>query len=456
MFQLCYSLDVASHHNTYFKTEKLNGKRSKPWRLRFLKRPLRALGIQLDDELAAKKWKVVTFKTKSAAIKYGDERVNDSLRVNQKARSLPIPEKDRLVELAVELKAEHIDPVEAIKLGAAFLKGRNYQNSRPFNASWKPYVKSRIDNNKWSPRVSKQKEKWHEGLKDHFFTKSLSDFASKSAFAKAISKELKRWMNQDGTSRKAKHTLNKHIANLSSFLGYVTHQAEHPFLTPDYLKTLFSEEGRLSVIKLPKGLAEEQANQKFTPAMARVFAKEMALLGHPFSTFMVLKLFAGQRTLPLFNWRWSFIDWKDGKVTIPQDFTKNKKQKIEFGFRNIPNFRPWIEYVYNQISPNPKSQDKIMTRSQPFVTKQQTAILNKHRGIFNFSNEGKINGSLHVRNILRNSFVSYSCEKIGHALTQRIVEDSYNLGSYLSATQDGEGNNAEEFFSITPKSLGLE
>jgi hypothetical protein len=90
------------------------------------------------------------------------------------------------------------------------------------------------------------------------------------------------------------------------------------------------------------------------------------------------------------------------------------------------------------------------------VTKQQTAILNKHRGIFNFSNEGEINGSLHVRNILRNSFVSYSCEKIGHALTQRIVEDSYNLGSYLSATQDGEGNNAEEFFSITPKSLGLE
>lgn len=456
MFKLCYSFTVASHHNTYFKTDKLTGKRSKPWRVRFLRRPLQALGIELDDELVAKKWKVATFETKGAAIKYSDDLVNDCLRVSVKARSLAIPEKDRLVEIAAELKTQNLDPIEAIKLGAVFLKGRNYQNSRPFNDSWDGYVKSRLNNDKWSQRVRRQKEKWHEGVKDHFLTKTLSTFETKSAFAKSISKELKRWMDEDGTDRKAKHTLNKHIANLSSFLGYVTHQAEHPFLTPDYLKTLFSEEGRLSVLKLPKGLQEEQANQKLTPAMARVFAKEMALLGPPFSTFMVLKLFAGQRTLPLFRWRWSFIDWVDGKVSIPNEFTKNKKGKVEFGFKNIPNFRPWIEYAYKQVNPWPKDEDRIMTKSQPFVTGHQTAIMNKHQEVFNFPNKGKINGSTDVRNVLRNTFISYSSEKLGVALTQRIVEDRYNLDSYLSSTQSGDGNNAAEFFAITPQSLGLE
>ena len=262
-------------------------------------------------------------------------------------------------------------------------------------------------------------------------------------------------MDQEGKKREAKNTLNKHIGNLSSFLGYVTHQAEHPFLTPDYLKTLFSEEGRLSVLKLPKGLKEEQANQKLTPAMASVLAREMALMGPPVSTFMVLKLFAGQRTLNLWHWKWGWIDWNDRKVSIPKPFTKNKKGKVEFGFKNIPNFQPWIEYIYNQINPLPKPDDKIMTNSQPTVTKTVTEVMNRHPEVFNFSNKGSINGSTDVRNILRNTFISYGSEKLGLALTQRIVEDQYNLSSYLDSTQDGEGNNAEEFFAITPQSLGL-
>jgi hypothetical protein len=75
--------------------------------------------------------------------------------------------------------------------------------------------------------------------------------------------------------------------------------------------------------------------------------------------------------------------------------------------------------------------------------------------VFNFPNKGEINGSTDVRNVLRNTFISYGTEKLGAALTQRIVEDKYNLNSYLDSTQDGEGNNAEEFFAITPQSLGL-
>lgn len=446
---------MASHINTYFKPEKLNGKRERPWRLRFLKRPLRGLGIDLDNEVVAKKWKVTTHSTKRAATIYGDNLIEETLRVNKKARSLPIEERDDIVEFAAQCREKYVNPLEAMKLGAELLKKRSYQNSRPLNDYWDGYAKSRINGKKWSAKVKRQKEIWQEELKDHFFKRSLSSFQSKTAFAKAISSELKRWMDQEGKKRRAKNTLNKHIGNLSSFLGYVTHQAEHPFLTPDYLKTLFSEEGRLSVLKLPKGLKEEQANQKLTPAMASVFAREMALLGPPFSTFMVLKLFAGQRTLPLFLWRWSLIDWTDGKVSIPKEFTKNKKGKVEFGFKNIPNFRAWIEYVYNQINPPPKPDDKIMTNSQPTVTKAVTTIMNNHQEVFNFPNKGEINGSTDVRNVLRNTFISYGTEKLGAALTQRIVEDQYNLSSYLDSTQDGEGNNAEEFFAITPDSLGL-
>ncbi len=446
---------MASHNNTYFKTEKLNGKREKPWRLRFLKRPLRGLGIDLKNELAAKKWKITTHPTKRAAEIYGNNLIEEALRVNKKARSLPIEDRDRIVELAADLKEKWIDPLEAMTLGAELLKNRSYQNSRSLNDFWDGYSKSRIKNRKWSEKVKRQKEIWQDELKDHFFKRSLSSFQSKTAFAKAISSELKRWMNQEGKKRTARNTLNKHIGNLSAFLKYVTHQADHSFLTPDYLKTLFSEEGRLSVLKLPEGLAEEQANRKLTPAMASVLAREMVALGHPYSTFMILKLFAGQRTEALPNWKWGWIDWNDRKVSIPKRFTKNKTGKVEFGFKNIPNFRLWIEYVYNQMNPSPKPDEKVMTHSQPTLTAAVTKIMNKHPEVFNFPNKGKLNGSTDVRNILRNSFISYGSEKLGAALTQRIVEDKYNLSSYLDSTQDGEGNNAEEFFAITPDSLGL-
>ncbi|MDB4394378.1 hypothetical protein N9Z68_00245 [Akkermansiaceae bacterium] len=257
-----------------------------------------------------------------------------------------------------------------------------------------------------------------------------------------------------GGKRKAKNTQNKHIANLASFLGYVAHQADDPFVTPKLVKGLFSEEGRLSVLKLPSGLKAEQANKKLTPEMARIFAKEMAQLGPPFSTFMVLKLFAGQRTLNIWHWEWDWLDWTDRKVTIPLPFTKNKKGDVEFGFDEIPNFSEWIEFIFKQT--NPKSNDKLMTHTQPWITGNQTKILNKHSEIFTFADGEKINGSKHVRNILRNSFISYGIEEIGIAQTMRIVEDRHNLNSYLSASTAGAGNNAKEFFKITPQTLGLE
>ncbi|MDB4805489.1 hypothetical protein OAG84_00715 [Akkermansiaceae bacterium] len=257
-----------------------------------------------------------------------------------------------------------------------------------------------------------------------------------------------------GGKRKAKNTQNKHIANLASFLGYVAHQADDPFVTPKLVKGLFSEEGRLSVLKLPSGLKAEQANKKLTPEMAGIFAKEMAQLGPPFSTFMVLKLFAGQRTLNIWHWEWDWLDWTDRKVTIPLPFTKNKKGDVEFGFDEIPNFSEWIEFIFKQT--NPKSNDKLMTHTQPWITGTQTKILNKHSEIFTFADGEKINGSKHVRNILRNSFISYGIEEIGIAQTMRIVEDRHNLNSYLSASTAGAGNNAKEFFKITPQTLGLE
>ena len=443
---------MAKHQDKYYKINRQPHRKQTPWRIRFQIKPLKALGIDLKDEETQKTWKIGYFSTKKEAENHGNSLVDLALRLNKGARSLPQIEKDKILEFAAHLKEKWIDPLEAMKLGGEQLKGRHLDSIRSLETYWEKFKKSRLENHKWSERVKRQKEIFFENTKDHFLQYSLSDFKTQKQLAKAISAEISRFMK--GGKRKAKNTQNKHIANLASFLGYVAHQADDPFVTPKLVKGLFSEEGRLSVLKLPSGLKAEQANKKLTPEMARIFAREMAQLGPPFSTFMVLKLFAGQRTLNIWHWEWDWLDWTDRKVTIPLPFTKNKKGDVEFGFDEIPNFSEWIEFIFKQT--NPKSNDKLMTHTQPWITGNQTKILNKHSEIFTFADGEKINGSKHVRNILRNSFISYGIEEIGIAQTMRIVEDRHNLNSYLSASTAGAGNNAKEFFKITPQTLGLE
>ncbi|MDC1285987.1 hypothetical protein N8Y61_01020 [Akkermansiaceae bacterium] len=441
-----------SHIDKYFKINRLPKRKRSPWRVRYQRKPLKSLGINLkDDKEAAKNWRVRYFSTKKEAEIHGNTLVDLALRVNKGARSLPQSEQDKILELAAQLKERSISPLEALKVGGEHLSGRHLDSIRPLETYWDQYKKSRNANHKWSTRVKRQKEIFFENTKDHFLQHSLSDFRTQKQLAKAISAEVSRFM--EGGRRTAINTMQKHIANLSSFLGYVAHQAEDPFVSPKLVKALFSEEGRMSVLTLPKGLEAEQANKKLTPEMAKVFAKEMAKLGHPFSTFMVLKLFAGQRTTNLWHWKWSWFDWKDRKVSIPRPFTKNKLGDVEFGFKEIPNFSDWIDFIFKQSQP--KSNDNVMTSSQPWITRHQTKIFNQHPEIFNFANGKNINGSKDVRNILRNTFISYGVEVIGIARTMRVVEDRHNLNSYLSSSTAGAGNNAKEFFSITPESLGL-
>jgi len=443
---------VAQHVDKYFKINRQPHRKRSPWRIRFQIRPLKALGINLkDDEETAKNWRIRYFPTKKEAESFANSLVDQALRVNRSARSLPQNEKDQILELAAQLKEKRIDPLEALKLGGEQLRGRHFDSIRPLETYWDKFKKSRIENHKWSSRVKRQKEIFFENTKDHFLQHSLSEFKTQKQLAKAISAEISRFM--EGGRRKAKNTMQKHIAHLASFLGYVAHQADDPFVTPKLVKALFSEEGRLSVLSLPTGLEAEQANKKLTPEMAKVYAKEMAQLGPPYSTFMVLKLFAGQRTMNLWHWRWNWIDWDDRKITIPLQFTKNKTDKVEFGFDEIPNFSEWISFVFKQSQPKPN--DKLMTCSQPTLTKRSTRVFNQNSEIFTFGDGEIINGSKHVRNILRNSFISYGVEAIGIAQTMRVVEDRHNLSSYLSSSTAGAGNNAKEFFSITPESLGL-
>ena len=139
-------------------------------------------------------------------------------------------------------------------------------------------------------------------------------------------------MNVPKTHRKAKNTLNKYLSKLSSFLGYIAHQNEHPIFTPHLVKDLFSEQGRLSVLELPSGLAEEQQNKKLTPEQAKHLILSL-IQNYPDATiFYVMRMFAGQRTLNLMEYDWRFIDWKDRKISIPKPYTKNKKDDVEFGF----------------------------------------------------------------------------------------------------------------------------
>ncbi|MDA7896082.1 hypothetical protein N9B47_00280 [bacterium] len=443
---------MAQHIDKYFKINRQSHRKRTPWRIRFQTKPLKALGIDLkDDEEAKKNWRIRYFPTKKEAESHGNSLVDLALRVNKGARSLPQNEKDQILELAAQLKEKWIDPLEALKLGGEQLRGRHYDSIRPLETYWEKFKRSRIENHKWSSRVKRQKEIFFENTKDHFLQHSLSEFKTQKQLAKAISAEISRFM--EGGRRKAINTMQKHIAHLASFLGYVAHQADDPFVTPKLVKALFSEEGRLSVLNLPTGLEAEQANKKLTPEMAKVYAKEMAQLGPPYSTFMVLKLFAGQRTMNLWHWRWNWIDWDDRKITIPLQFTKNKTDKVEFGFDEIPNFSEWISFVFKQSQPKPN--DKLMTCSQPTLTKRSTRVFNQNSEIFTFGDGEIINGSKHVRNILRNSFVSYGVEAIGIAQTMRVVEDRHNLSSYLSSSTAGAGNNAKAFFSITPESLGL-
>ncbi|MDB4455015.1 hypothetical protein N9138_01015, partial [bacterium] len=159
------------------------------------------------------------------------------------------------------------------------------------------------------------------------------------------------------------------------------------------------------------------------------------------------------RTKNLMDYDWSFIDWKDQKVSIPKSYTKNKRGDVEFGFNEIPHFADWILFAFNRAG-NPET-GKMVNQSQPIMTGRVTKIMNQDPDLYTFGDGQQISGAKHVRNILRNTFISYGIEQMGRSVTSRIVEDSQNLNSYLANTQAGAGNNAKEFFEISPSSLDL-
>lgn len=424
------------------------------WKLNWKYKALATIGADYGKKKKPKKpWTPIYGPNQMDVVRKGEEIIRESLKLPAKARELSAEKRERILVKAAELLAENIDPIEAMHEGGKWIGQKTDAHKRKLADYWEGFKDSRTKDRRWSPRVLQQWELFFKQNWNHFLQKTLVDFTSRKEVAKLISEEVERWMNVPKTRRKAKNTLNKYLSKLSSFLGYIAHQNEHPIFTPHLVKDLFSEQGRLSVLELPSGLEEEQQNKKLTPEQAKHLILSL-IQNYPDATiFYIMRMFAGQRTLNLMEYDWRFIDWKDRKISIPKPYTKNKKDDVEFGFDEIPNFENWILFAWN-LAGKPR-RGKMATNSQPTMTGRCAKIMNDHPEIYNFTNGITINGSKHTRNILRNTFISYSIENNGMGVTSRIVEDKDNLNSYISTTQAGAGNNAREYFDISPDSLDL-
>lgn len=434
---------------------------SERYKLNWKYRALAPLGIDYGSKTKPKApWKPIFAKEKLDAVRRADGVLQEALSLCAKARKLSADQRENILTKAAQLFEKGVDPVAAMKLGGKSLASATAIHTKILLTHRQGFTESRINGNKWSKRVQRQWEIFFEEHQDALdrgdetlLQKALVEFTNRGTVTTAISNEVHRWMDSPKTNRKAENTLQKYLSKLSTFLRYVSHQVEHYVLTPTLVEEIFSEEGRLSELKLPSGLEGEQANQKLTPAQARHLISTL-LVKHPESTiFYVMKLFAGQRTKNLMDYDWSFIDWKDQKVSIPKSYTKNKRGDVEFGFNEIPHFADWILFAFNRAG-NPET-GKMVNQSQPIMTGRVTKIMNQDPDLYTFGDGQQISGAKHVRNILRNTFISYGIEQMGRSVTSRIVEDSQNLNSYLANTQAGAGNNAKEFFEISPSSLDL-
>jgi len=424
------------------------------WKLRWIYKALKTIGVDYGSANKPKSpWTSIYGKNKDELEQKADDLLKGRLNLPAKARLLSAEQRDSILAAAANLIDEGIDPVEAIANGADWLRAKTQDHEKPLADYWERFKESRTNENEWSPRVLRQWEIWYEENNGHLLQKKLVDFKSKKETARLISEDVDRWMNDPERNRTAKNTLKKYLSKLKNYLNHIALQTEHPVFNPATLKGLFSRDGRLSMLTLPSGLEEEQQNKKLTPEQAKHLIFNLIILYPEAATYYILRMFAGQRTLLLFEHDWSFVNWKDKKYSIPKSYTKNKKDAVEWGFDEINNFDRWILFASN-LNSSPKS-GKIVTQCQPTVTGLCAKIMNQHPDIYKFADGGEINGSKHMRNILRNTFISYSVEHHGTAVTARIVEDKYNLNNYLSTTQSGAGSNAREYFEISPDSLDL-
>lgn len=413
-----------------------NGK--KTFRVRW--KDLKSLGYPMDPTFG----KVHYFSTQKQAKDFATEKIDEIQRVGRLADALDSEEKGRILREAARLAERGINPLKAMEEGARHLIAFGNQSEMKIGEFWPAYVARKKADKKWGVRNAKAQESFFESMKDSLMQRPIKNFVHIPTGQTIIREALEKYRSRSG--RNASNTIRGARSKIRTFLFYVASEVEA--LNQTALKEIFSHE-----YLLPAGLKKEAANVAITATQARYLLGYMA--AHKLAGWIVLKLFMGARTLLVQEWKWSIVDWENGRIMIPMSQTKLKKTAIRFSIKEIPNFSEWLNWAW-QLDGRPKPQENIARFSQPTITKLVAKAINERKELFTDDKRKTIKPVESLRNFMRSGFITYGTQipALGVGKVMKIAEDAHNLDKYLawdSAT--GPEPEAEAFWSLTPDQI---
>lgn len=425
-----------SYSSKHITVAYLSDRKKTQYRLRF--KGLNKLGFDVGDEFK----KAHYFETKKEAINWAKSEIETIQAAGQMVEELTSQERANILREAAEIKSKGLDPIEVMREGSRNLSINQEDLERPIGEFWDEYYSKRVDQGRWGTRHQTLQRQFCRETKDGFMQIPIKSFRSEKEGIGVVRETLEAWVNED---RRAMNSVRAVKSKMSCFLQYVA--SETDVIDTATIRAIFSIGRDLD----PKDLTGEQENSKITPEQARYMIVQMA--DQKCAAWIVFKLFMGARTDLLQRWNWSVVEWHNERVRIPEKLTKNKKEDVVFDFKEIPNFKAWIEWAWNYEG-KPDSSKGICNYSQPTITNRVKKAMNANKKLFIDDARNKLCPAETHRNFMRSAFISYGLEQLGMAKVMRIAEDRYNLDKYIK--MDGARSISEEtkeYWSLTPENV---
>jgi hypothetical protein len=258
--------------------------------------------------------------------------------------------RERIFSTAVEIAAKNIDPVEAMRIGSEQIIKERTVSSKTIGSFWPKYYE----------------EKKRDGLNDRRAShwKSLFKLTEHGVMAEPIKTFLDVKKGKQAVVRmfkanpqwKAATTAHRQISDLKLFLEWLYDKPEGAGLSRPILNEIFNRKSIKAA--LPKFTAKRDPTPATMEQVRNLFEFIGSEEGRGLGGWFVAKFFLGARTQTVCGpngqkksrahesrWRWDMFDLTTGAVSIPKQFTKNKKT-IQFDMEKFPNLLAWMKWAH--------------------------------------------------------------------------------------------------------------
>ena len=424
---------------SHWTIDHLPSRAKKPHRLRW--KNLKSLGYPKTAEFKKNHY----FATHVEAKEFAESKVDEHQRIGDAATKLSAKDRTAIIREAARLMGIGIDPIDAMREGAAIIESNGEHADIEIGSFWNEYLQRKKDSGKWGERHSRSQIKFFEDSKDSFMSQPVKAFMTTTSGMKVVKVALEKYRSPN--KRNAKNTLRAFKSRMKSFLSYVA--ANVDALKNSTVNEIFSDSDMI----LPTGTRPEADNVSINTDQAKYLLSYMA--ERKLAGWIVFKLFTGARTLLLQQWQWSVVDWDSERIRIPKHQTKLKKNGIVYPISDIPHLKEWLEWAW-EIDGKPSRDKPIVPFSQPTITNHIAMAMNAKKELFTKDKRMKIRPMDTYRNFMRSGFITYGIEEIGLGKVTKIAEDRHNLDKYFAFDSATSGESeAKKFFGLRPVDIHL-